>query len=113
MSIWNKTMLVVLTSAALCCASAPIAAGADKIKVVTTIPDLADMVREIGRDLVEVQSLTKGSEDIHMVPMKPSFLLVLNKADLLFEIGLDMEHAWLPDLLYNCRNDRIQPGRPG
>ncbi|MEW6747888.1 MAG: metal ABC transporter substrate-binding protein, partial [Planctomycetota bacterium] len=41
------------------------------------------------------------------------FLLVLNKADLLFEIGLDMEHAWLPDLLYNCRNDRIQPGRPG
>ena len=108
--------LIVLLN--LCVAASPVAVGtpnpaADTIKVVTTIPDLADMVRAIGRDLVEVKSIAKGSEDMHSIPMKPSYLLLLNKADMLFEVGFDMEHAWLPDLLYNCRNEKIQPGAPG
>lgn len=102
----------VLLLASLLIAGAA-ASAADKVKVVTTIPDLADMARRIGGDLLEVKSLTKGTEDMHRIPMKPSYLLLLNKADVLLEMGLDMEHAWLPDLLYNCRNDRIQPGAPG
>ncbi len=110
-NLLNPIVLIVLL-AALGFAG-PTAAAADKIKVVTTIPDLADMVREIGRDLVEVKSIAKGSEDMHSIPMKPSYLLLLNKADMLFEVGFDMEHAWLPDLLYNCRNEKIQPGAPG
>ena len=62
--------------------SLPAARGAaDKIKVVTTIPDLADMTRQIGGDLVEVTSLATGVEDIHAVPMKPSFAVTLNRAD--------------------------------
>ena len=85
----------------------------ERIKVVTTIPDLADMVKQIGGDFVEAKSIARGSEDMHAIPMKPSFLLLLNRADMLFEVGLDMEHSWLPDLLYNCRNERIQPGAPG
>ena len=82
-------------------------------RVVATIPDLADMARNIGGGLLDVKSVTKGTEDMHSVPVKPSLLLVLNRADALLIMGLDMEHAWLPDLLYNCRNDRIQPGAPG
>jgi zinc/manganese transport system substrate-binding protein len=105
-------LLAALLAALILCA-APTASAGDAINVVTTIPDLADMAREIGRDLVSVKSITRGTEDMHMVPMKPSYLLMLNKADVLLEMGLDMEHAWLPDLLYNCRNDRIQPGAPG
>ncbi|MFH2000933.1 MAG: metal ABC transporter substrate-binding protein [Planctomycetota bacterium] len=94
-------------------AAASWARADDTIHVVTTIPDLADMARAVGGEQVTVKSLTKGTEDMHMIPMKPSYLLLLNKADMLLEMGLDMEHAWLPDLLYNCRNDRIQPGAPG
>jgi len=101
-------LLVILVAALF---ASPLAAA--EIKVVTTIPDLADMVGQIGGELVKVKSIAKGTEDMHSIPMKPSYLLLLNRADMLFEVGLDMEHAWLPDLLYNCRNERIQPGAPG
>ena len=51
--------------------------GADaKLRVVATIPDLADMARNIGGDLLEIKSLATGVEDIHAVPMKPSFAVV-------------------------------------
>jgi zinc/manganese transport system substrate-binding protein len=80
----------------------------DKIKVVTTIPDLADMTKQVGGDLVDVTSLATGVEDIHAVPMKPSFALVLNRADVLVLVGLEVEHAFLPALLEASRNPRIQ-----
>jgi zinc/manganese transport system substrate-binding protein len=82
-------------------------AAADKIRVVTTIPDLADMTRHIGADLVEVTSLATGVEDIHAVPMKPSFAVTLNHADVLVLLGLEAEHAFLPALLEAARNPKI------
>ena len=83
------------------------ARGADKIKVVTTIPDLADMTRQIGGDLVDVTSLATGVEDIHAVPMKPSFAVLLNRADVVVLMGLEAEHAFLPALLEAARNPKI------
>ena len=72
-------------------------AGVDaKIRVVTTIPDLADMARNIGGDLLEIKSLATGVENIHAVPMKPSFATLLNRADVVVLMGLEMEHAFLP-----------------
>ena len=79
----------------------------EKIKVVTTIPDLADMTRNIGGNLVEVSSIATGVEDIHAVPMKPSFAVQLNRADLVVLLGLEAEHAFLPALLEAARNPRI------
>jgi zinc/manganese transport system substrate-binding protein len=87
--------------------------AADKIKVVTTIPDLADMTRNIGGDLVEVNSLATGVEDIHAVPMKPSFAVLLNHADVVVLMGLEAEHAFLPGLLEAARNPKIQRDAPG
>ena len=72
---------------------------AQQIRVVTTFPDLADITRQIGKELVSVESLATGVEDPHGVPMKPSFVPRLNRADLLILIGLDDEHSWLPALL--------------
>src|SRR4029453_9215599 len=83
-------------------------AGADaKIRVVTTIPDLADMARNIGGDLLEIKSLATGVEDIHAVPMKPSFATLLNRADVLMLVGLGLEHTFLPGLLEAARNPKI------
>src|SRR5215471_7175662 len=88
--------------------------GADaKIRVVATIPDLADMARNIGGDLLEVKSLATGVEDIHAVPMKPSFVILLNRADVLLLVGLEVEHAFLPALLDAARNPKILPSAPG
>jgi len=84
-----------------------------KVHVVTTLTDLADFTREIGGDFVEVRSLATGVEDTHGVPMKPSFVPVLNRADLLVLVGFDCEHAFLPALLEASKNPRIQNGQAG
>ena len=84
-----------------------------KIQVITSIPDLADFTRRIGGDLVSVESLAKGMEDPHGVPIKPSFVPKLNRADVLVVIGLQAEHSWLPALVEVSRNNAIQPGNPG
>src|SRR5216117_1117241 len=89
------------------------ATGADKLKVVTTIPDLADMTRQIGGDQVDVTSLATGVEDIHAVPMKPSFAVTLNRADALVLLGLEAEHAFLPGLSEVARNPKILRDAPG
>ncbi len=83
------------------------------IRIVTSIPDLADFAREIGGKLVEVESIAIGVEDTHYVPVKPSHAAKLNRADLVIALGLDMEHAFLPALLEASQNPRILPGKPG
>jgi zinc/manganese transport system substrate-binding protein len=95
----------------LCLAAVP--AYAAKIRIVTTLTDLADLARNIGGDLVEVHSLATGVEDTHGVPMKPSFVPMMNRADLLFLVGFEMEHAFLPALLEASKNPRIQRDRAG
>src|SRR5438445_8879367 len=103
----------LLTLLTLALAHTPFATAAEKIRVVTTIPDLADMARHIGGDLVEVTSIATGVEDIHAVPMKPSFAVLLNRADILVLLGLEAEHAFLPGLLEAARNPRILRDAPG
>ncbi len=88
-------------------------ANAAKIRVVTTLTDLSDFAREVGGDLVEVHSLATGVEDTHGVPMKPSFVPLLNRADLLVVVGFDCEHAFLPALIEASKNPRIENGKPG
>jgi zinc/manganese transport system substrate-binding protein len=94
-----------------CIGAAPVYAA--KIRVVSTLTDLADLAREVGGDLVEVRSLATGVEDTHGVPMKPSFVPIMNRADLLLLVGLDCEHAFLPALIEASKNPRILPGRSG
>src|SRR5438132_2011624 len=84
-----------------------------KIRVVDTIPDLADMAKNIGGDLLEIKSLATGVEDIHAVPMKPSFATILNRADVVLLMGLEAEHAFLPGLLDAARNPKILRDAPG
>ena len=88
-------------------------AASSQLRVVTTVPDLADIVEEIGGDLVEVTSLSRGSENLHAVSARPSMLVALSRADLFLEMGLSLESSWLPDLLRTARNPRIEPGTAG
>ena len=88
-------------------------ASAQQIRVVATFPDLADITRQIGKELVSVESLATGVEDPHGVPVRPSFVPRLNRADMLVVTGLDDEHSWLPALLEVASNPKINPGQPG
>lgn len=102
----------------LCVLVAVTASGAGprheaKVRVVATLTDLADFSREVGGDHVEVFSLATGVEDTHGVPMKPSFVPQMNRADLIVQVGFGCEHAFLPALLEASKNPRIQYGKPG
>ena len=82
-------------------------------KVITTTEDLAALAREVGGDKISVDSMAKGYQDPHFVEPKPSFIIKLHDADLLLVIGRELEIGWLPPLLTQSRNAKIQVGAPG
>jgi zinc/manganese transport system substrate-binding protein len=106
-----RLFLILLLAGVWCMGAIPVQAA--KIRIVTTLTDLADFTRDVGGDLVDVKSLATGVEDTHGVPMKPSFVPLMNRADLLVLVGLDCEHAFLPALIEASKNPRIQFGTPG
>jgi len=87
--------------------------AASKLNVVTSTQDLAAISREVGGDHINVDSIAKGYQDPHFVEPKPSFLLKLMKADLLEVVGLELEIGWLPPLITQSRNSKIQVGANG
>jgi zinc/manganese transport system substrate-binding protein len=91
----------------------PIEANAKKLNVVTSTTDMAALTQEVGGEKVAVESIAKGYQDPHFVEAKPSFLLKLRQADLLVVVGLQLEIGWLPPLITQCGNRRIQVGAPG
>ena len=108
--IFRLPIVAALSLAALLAAARPAAAA---LTVVTTTADLAAIVTEVGGDKVTVTALAKGYQDPHFVEAKPSFVLLLNKAQLLVVVGKELEIAWLPPLVTQSRNARIQPGAAG
>ncbi len=84
-----------------------------KINVVATLPDFASIAREIGGDKVDVTAMAKPTEDPHFVDARPSFVVQLRNADVLIEGGAELEIGWLPPLLQNARNPKIEVGKPG
>ena len=87
--------------------------AAGKIKIVTATSDLAALAQEVGGDRVDVESIAKGYQDPHFVEAKPSYLLKLRRADLLVVVGLQLEIGWLPPLITQSGNSRIQVSGPG
>jgi len=84
-----------------------------KLNVMTTTEDLASIAREVGGDRITVESMAKGYQDPHFVEAKPSFILKLQKADLLVLVGRELEIGWLPPLIQQSRNAKIQAGADG
>ena len=84
-----------------------------KLNVVTSTEDLASIAREVGGDRITVEALARGYQDPHFVEAKPSFILKLQKADVLIAVGRELEIGWLPPLIQQSRNGKIQPGADG
>ena len=108
----KATVLAVATL--LLVASIPGSAVAAKtLNVMASTEDMAALAREVGGDRVKVESIARGYQDPHFVEAKPSFLLKLQKADALILVGLQLEIGWLPPLITQSRNPRIQVGAAG
>lgn len=84
-----------------------------KLNVVATTPDLASITREVGGDKVSITTLARPNEDPHFVDAKPSFIVKLNRADVLVHGGAELEIGWLPPLLAGARNAKIVSAAAG
>ncbi len=90
----------------------PAPAVAD-LKVATSLTDLASVARFVGGTHVTAQSLSRGYEDPHFVPAKPSLMKAIQHADVFVSTGLELDAGWLPLVLPGSRNPKIQPGAKG
>lgn len=97
----------LLAAAALAVLPAPAEAA---LRVVATVPGLAALAQEVGGDRVAAESLSKGVADPHFVDANPMLAVKLRNADLLLDVGLELEVGWLPPLVTQSRNPDIQPG---
>jgi zinc/manganese transport system substrate-binding protein len=89
------------------------AAGAGPLKVVATTPDLASLVRSVGGDRVQVESLASPFQNPHFVDAKPSLIAKVMKADLFVQNGMELEIGWAPLLVQSSGNRKVQAGQPG
>lgn len=83
-----------------------------KINVVTTLSTYADIAKMIGKDKIDVKYIVQGDQDAHFVRPKPSYAVLLSKADLFISTGLDLE-LWVPSLLDMSHNEKIRSGQVG
>jgi ABC-type Zn uptake system ZnuABC Zn-binding protein ZnuA len=102
-----------LPSALLLCVVGAARSSAASVNVITSTEDLAALTREVGGDRVKVETIGRGYQDPHFVEAKPSFILKLHSADLLVLVGRELEIGWLPPLVQQSRNSRIQIGAEG
>jgi ABC-type Zn uptake system ZnuABC Zn-binding protein ZnuA len=86
--------------------------AADKVRVVATIPDLKSLTEAVGGDLVDVEALTRGTQNFHEAEVRPSMMLKLRKADLLVENGVDLD-AWVEVAVQSANNANIVRGGRG
>jgi len=108
----RHAFVILATALAVIGSLVPAAPAADKIRVVATIPDLKALTDEVGGDLVEVESLARGTQNAHELEIRPSLMLKLRRADLLIENGLELD-SWAEVAVQGANNAKIVRGAPG
>ena len=86
--------------------------SAEKIKIVCSFSDYASIAKYIAKDKAEVEYITKGEQDPHFVIPKPSYAMMLNKADMWITTGMDLE-IWSAALIDKAHNKKIMDGAVG
>src|SRR5262245_60007123 len=107
-----KVGTLVFGLAALLAFTAP-ARAQGKLNVMATTEDLASIAREIGGDHITIDAIARGYQDPHFVEAKPSFILRLQRADVLIVVGRELETGWLPQPIQQSGNAKNQPGADG
>lgn len=87
-------------------------ATSQQIKVVCSFSDYSSIVKEIAGDKADVMQISQGESDPHFIPPKPSYAMLLNKADLWITTGMDLEQ-WSATLIDKARNKNIMDGAIG
>jgi ABC-type Zn uptake system ZnuABC Zn-binding protein ZnuA len=107
MKRFDVWIMALLTGCLVC------EAGAGKLTIVATTPDLASIATAVAGDKADVRSICTGKEDPHFLSAKPSFILQARNADLWIRIGLELEIGWEAPILDGSRNTRVRVGEKG
>ena len=86
---------------------------AHAIEIFATVPEWASLAKEIGGDKANVFAATHGLQDPHHVEARPSLIARARRADLVVATGAELEIGWLPVVLRESGNARVQAGSPG
>jgi zinc/manganese transport system substrate-binding protein len=105
----RSLIVAILAACALCAATAANAA----LNVFATVPEWGALVTELGGDKVKVYTATSALQDPHHVEAKPSLIARARGADLVVATGAELEIGWLPLVLQQAGNPKVQPGKPG
>ena len=106
----NFKSLVIALSLPLALLALPAHAA---LRVFACEPEWAALAQELGGDLVDATSATSALQDPHQIQAKPSLIARARNADLVVCTGAELEIGWLPVLLQQSGNARVQPGQPG
>lgn len=109
---FRPSMLMLFATAALGWLL-PVLAVAAPLQVAATLPTLAAIAKEVGGPDAQVKALLQPNQDPHYADARPSLIVELSKADVLLQNGLELEVGWLPNLVRQSRNAKIQQGAPG
>jgi zinc/manganese transport system substrate-binding protein len=104
-----RTLAIVVASAPALLAGPAQAA----LNVFACEPEWGALAQELGGNLVDVTLATNAMQDPHQIQAKPSLIARARKADLVVCTGAELEIGWLPVLLQQSGNSRVQPGQPG
>ena len=102
-----------LAGAMLCLALASWPLGARALEVFACEPEWAALAAELGGERVNAVSATTARQDPHQIQARPSLIARLRTADLVVCTGAELEAGWLPLLLRQAANPKVQPGAPG
>jgi zinc/manganese transport system substrate-binding protein len=105
-----KSFLRFLAAIAAAACAAP-ALGA--LNVFATVPEWGALAQELGGDKVNVYVATSALQDPHHVEAKPSLIARARNADLIVSTGAELEIGWVPLVLQQAGNPKVQPGKPG
>lgn len=110
MNKMKRIFVIFLLAMPLLALTRPAAA---EVSVFACEPEWAALAKELGGDWVKVYSATTAFQDPHHIQARPSLIAKLRRADLLVCTGSQLEIGWLPALLRQAGNTRVQPGQPG
>ena len=105
MKTWVQSAVSVLAAAWVMPAAA--------LNVFATVPEWGALATELGGDKVTVYVATNALQDPHHVEAKPSLIARARSADLIVATGAELEIGWLPLVLQQAGNPKVQPGQPG
>ena len=108
----HRLGIVVLVVIAIALGAVPAPEAARKLRIVATIPDLKSLTEAVGGELVEVDSLTRGTQNFHEAEVRPSMMLKLRRADAVIENGLDLD-AWADVAIEGSNNPNLMRGARG